>query len=854
MAPRRPAEELPAPTAAPQQASLLRRPVDPLRRLRDRVEELEGQLAAAREVVAAAEACRAAAAERDTALAEARGVQREAGAAAEVAAAATEMRNTACAQLAALHGEVQTLGQRLDAESAQAAAARGERDAARSQLAALQGEVQALSAEAAALRQEHDRLLSKAADASSAAQQVQALSAEAAGGKALRAQLRALQGARGGPATDAEALRAERDEAAAAAAAAQRRAAELCAALELERERPDSEPLVQQVAALMNERGALREELAALRRSHLADTAATADAGSARPGTAGRLRAEKRPEPLRASETLAEALQPFQLRAAAAEARAAEMASDLEREQKQAAEAAMKAATEAGRREAALQADAEQLRGTLAAAEARLGSAAELAALRSERDAAAAAAAAAEARAAELGAALERELFRAPADGGDDMAVEAEAEAAALREEVSALEARLAAAERRGRERAAAAERQAAHLRTELEAALRAAAAAAAARRSPTRPTAAAGREDVEELTGSLPSNGHHADGEGAYMGDARWQALRSLGSAAGWLVAPEEVALGRTLGQGAFGVTRMGSWRGGDVAVKAVRIGAPSEATSFLREVAALAALRHPNILGFYGACLQPPEHCWLLCEYLAGGSLSAWLHGARAQGGRAAPRRALVDKVRMALGVAQGMQALEAAQPPILHRDLKPSNVLLDAAGVPRVADMGLARRLTPANAASLTGETGTYVYMAPEMIRHEAYDQTADVYSWGVLLAEVLMQRPPYEGLYLTPVQAALAVGDDQLRPTLPPDTPAALVTLAAACFEPLPEHRPSFALISHHMRKVLAEMEGQAAAAGQGQENSFWGVGGLFGKARPAAAQLAAAAAQFGTVKN
>ncbi len=175
--------------------------------------------------------------------------------------------------------------------------------------------------------------------------------------------------------------------------------------------------------------------------------------------------------------------------------------------------------------------------------------------------------------------------------------------------------------------------------------------------------------------------------GGGAYLGDARWEALRTLGAAAGWLVAPDEVqalflvrqpslclgsqicqtlaqtcgkparrtagsppapgratlhcrachsasaapvlsragprrgglrartrgrrgarqvALGRVLGEGAFGVTRVGTWRGGDVAVKAVRVGAPSEATSFLREVAALAALRHPNIVGFYGA--PPP------------------------------------------------------------------------------------------------------------------------------------------------------------------------------------------------------------------------------------------------------
>ena len=111
-----------------------------------------------------------------------------------------------------------------------------------------------------------------------------------------------------------------------------------------------------------------------------------------------------------------------------------------------------------------------------------------------------------------------------------------------------------------------------------------------------------------------------------------------------------------------------------------------------------------------------------------------------------RGAPKRAFADKLRMALGVARGMQALEEAQPPILHRDLKASNVFLDAGmqlpavsllfrwladcgiqlacrmqlasdtmghglagGNPRVADMGLSRRWEPESAASLTGETG-------------------------------------------------------------------------------------------------------------------------------------------------
>ena len=54
----------------------------------------------------------------------------------------------------------------------------------------------------------------------------------------------------------------------------------------------------------------------------------------------------------------------------------------------------------------------------------------------------------------------------------------------------------------------------------------------------------------------------------------------------------------------------------------------------------------------------------------------------------------------------------------------------------------------------------------------------------------------------------MQVALAVGADELRPTLPPDTPDRLVALAAACYEPDPEHRPSFGLITHHLRQVLA----------------------------------------------
>ena len=68
------------------------------------------------------------------------------------------------------------------------------------------------------------------------------------------------------------------------------------------------------------------------------------------------------------------------------------------------------------------------------------------------------------------------------------------------------------------------------------------------------------------------------------------------------------QVSLGQLLGEGMFGRTFLGMWRGGDVAVKTVRVGKESEASSFLREVASLAAIRHPNVMQFFGEAFFPP------------------------------------------------------------------------------------------------------------------------------------------------------------------------------------------------------------------------------------------------------
>jgi serine/threonine protein kinase len=118
------------------------------------------------------------------------------------------------------------------------------------------------------------------------------------------------------------------------------------------------------------------------------------------------------------------------------------------------------------------------------------------------------------------------------------------------------------------------------------------------------------------------------------------------------------------------------------------------------------LSRLRHPHVLRLMGACLRPPESCFIVTELLGGATLGEWLHGG---GERRRPRRApLADRVSRALEIALAMRYLHEQMPRVLHRDLKPSNVLLDADFRARVADFGHARFL-PDGKEALTGETG-------------------------------------------------------------------------------------------------------------------------------------------------
>ncbi|KAI7983632.1 MDIS1-interacting receptor like kinase 1 [Camellia lanceoleosa] len=159
--------------------------------------------------------------------------------------------------------------------------------------------------------------------------------------------------------------------------------------------------------------------------------------------------------------------------------------------------------------------------------------------------------------------------------------------------------------------------------------------------------------------------------------------------------------------------------------------------------EVNVLGRLRHRNIVRLLGF-LHNDTNAMIVYEYMQNGSLGETLHGK--QGGRL-----LVDWVsryNIAVGVAQGLAYLHHdCHPPVIHRDVKSNNILLDANLEARIADFGLARMMLKKN-ETVSMVAGSYGYIAPEYGYTLKVDEKSDIYSYGVVLMELLTGKRPLE----------------------------------------------------------------------------------------------------------
>lgn len=251
------------------------------------------------------------------------------------------------------------------------------------------------------------------------------------------------------------------------------------------------------------------------------------------------------------------------------------------------------------------------------------------------------------------------------------------------------------------------------------------------------------------------------------------------------WTINTSLLCMGPAFAQGAFGRIYKASYNGLDVAVKILERPhsdverAVSMEQQFVQEVVMLANLRHENVVCFVGACQKPGVWC-IVTEYVRGGSLRLWLAKKRAPALRLA--------VRHAVDIARGMEYLHSYG--VIHRDLKSDNLLVADKGI-KIADFGVAR--IEVHSEDMTPETGTYRWMAPEMMQNRSYTHKVDVYSFGIVLWELVTGNVPFQNM--TAVQAASAVVRG-VRPIIPPECPDSLAKIMTSCWDVNPDVRPAF----------------------------------------------------------
>jgi len=270
------------------------------------------------------------------------------------------------------------------------------------------------------------------------------------------------------------------------------------------------------------------------------------------------------------------------------------------------------------------------------------------------------------------------------------------------------------------------------------------------------------------------------------------------------WEVPIQEVRLIRVLGQGRTGRTFLAEWRGERVAAKVLNLADDNSSVmleQFQSELALVSRLDHPNVVKCVGASARPPRYI-ILFELCEGDVLSM-----------VKQRNKRFSFFQVALGAAQGLQYLHRNQ--VIHRDVKPENLMLDKQDRVKVVDFGLSCYVGEKQHTERTAETGTYRYMAPEVMLHHTYSFPADVFSFGLVMWCLLSRKVPFEEM--TPLQTAMAVSRTNARPKMPANAPAAVASLIRACWDKDPAARPTFDGIIVALQTTRAALSKKEKAA-------------------------------------
>ncbi|KAM7270890.1 hypothetical protein ACFE04_030104 [Oxalis oulophora] len=241
------------------------------------------------------------------------------------------------------------------------------------------------------------------------------------------------------------------------------------------------------------------------------------------------------------------------------------------------------------------------------------------------------------------------------------------------------------------------------------------------------------------------------------------------------WNIDFSELTVGTRVGIGFFGEVFRGIWNGTDVAIKVFleQDITLENVEDFCNEISILSRLRHPNVILFLGACTKPPRLS-MITEYMEMGSLYYLIHSSGYKKKLSWRRRLKIlrDICRMK----------------IVHRDLKSANCLVNKHWTVKICDFGLSRIMSETTMKD-SASAGTPEWMAPELIRNEAFTEKCDIFSFGVIMWELCTLSRPWEGV--PPDRVVYAVANEGSRLEVPEGPIGKLIS---DCWAE-PQERPS-----------------------------------------------------------
>ncbi|EEY66790.1 protein kinase, putative [Phytophthora infestans T30-4] len=229
----------------------------------------------------------------------------------------------------------------------------------------------------------------------------------------------------------------------------------------------------------------------------------------------------------------------------------------------------------------------------------------------------------------------------------------------------------------------------------------------------------------------------------------------------------------------------------------------------AFLTEVKLMATLDHPRIVQFVGVAWDSLTDLCVVSEFMEGGDLWGLLTRYQNENHPTGFDR---TKVTIALHVAHALTYLHSLETPVLHRDLKSKNVLLTSSLEAKLTDFGISREQAD---RTMTAGVGTSLWMAPEVMLGERYDDKADMFSFGVLLSELDVHVLPYShakdngNFQIADAVILQKVALGTLRVEFSSSSLESMVDLGLSCVSLDPKQRPTSAEALYRLHTVLSQ---------------------------------------------